>query len=116
MVRGIASVLVYVRDMEVSADFYQRLLGAAPVAHDPTTTQFEIGTLRLVLHRDKASSRAGVAGAMEFDIEVDDATAYREALAERGIAAPAPRRQPWGWTGFAVQDPDGNVVEAYQIS
>lgn len=115
MVRGIASVLVYVRDMEASIDFYTRLLGV-PVAHrDPTTAQFSAGTLRLILHRDKLPSRAGVRGAMEADLEVSDAAAFHAEIAARGIGADPPVRYPWGWTGFAVSDPDGNVVEVYEI-
>ena len=116
MVRGIASVLVYVRDMAASADFYGRLLGVPAEGGDATITQFSVGTLRLVLHRDRTTpARAGVAGAMEFDIEVGDIATFRSELAGRGIAAPEPRQQPWGWTGFSLHDPDGNVVEVYEI-
>ena len=115
MVRGLASVLVYVRDMEASVDFYARLLGVEVAHRDATTAQFAAGNLRLVLHRDKLPPRAGVRGAMEFDLEVEDAGAYREELARRGVPAPPPQRYPWGWTGFAVTDPDGNVVEVYEI-
>jgi catechol 2,3-dioxygenase-like lactoylglutathione lyase family enzyme len=115
MVRGVASVLVFVRDLESSADFYRRLLGVAPARTDGAVVEFEAGTLRLVLHRDRNPPRAGVRGAVEVDLEVADAAAFRDELGGRGIDAPAPRREPWGWTGFAVTDPDGNVIGCYEV-
>ncbi len=115
MLRGIASALIYVREMDRSVDFYSKLLGAAPVDRDPTTAMFEVAGLRLVLHRDKLPSRAGVRGAMEFDLEVSDAGACVRELAARGIAATEPRRMPWGWTLVTVADPDGNIIELYEV-
>jgi len=114
MVLGVASVLVYTGDVARAAEFYTRLLGVAG-RPEGSTTMFVAGSLRLVLHPDKSPARAGVRGAMEFDVEVADAAAFHAALRERGIAADPPRRFPWGWTGFPVTDPDGNTVEVYQI-
>lgn len=115
MIRGIASVLVYVGDIDKAADFYGRLLSTAPAHRDPTTVTFEMGQTRLILHRDKLPSRAGVRGAMEFNLEVDDARAFYETIRERGIEAAPPRRMPWGWVLLTVRDPAGNEIEVYEV-
>lgn len=115
MVRGVASVLIFVRDLAASTDFYRRLLGVPPVRASSAVAEFEAGSLRLVLHGDRQPSRAGVRGAVEVDLEVADAAACHAGLASRGIEAPTPSRRPWGWLCFPVTDPDGNVLEICEI-
>ncbi len=60
MMRGVASVLVYVSEMDRALVFYERLLDRAPSHRDPTTVTFALDGHRLILHRDKLPSRAGV--------------------------------------------------------
>lgn len=59
MVKGVASVLVYVSDVERALKFCETLLDKRPSHRDPTTATFVINGHRLVLRRDKLPSRAG---------------------------------------------------------
>lgn len=112
-VRQIAFVMYPVSDMARAVAFYEGVLGLVrdPEVSSDMWTEFDIaGTafaITTVLPSEPGSGHA-------LALEVDDLTAFRQALAERGVETPRDFESPGCWMA-PVHDPDGNSITLHQL-
>jgi catechol 2,3-dioxygenase-like lactoylglutathione lyase family enzyme len=123
-----AGAILAVADVERSVAFYRDRIGFEVEAlyDDPPYATLALAGARLSLAEQghPADDRPGVAMAAPADpsvanvvlvVEVDDARAEHERLAEAGVRFLAdPYDPPWGGCRFFCTDPDGYLVEIEQ--
>ena len=118
-VTGFAGVLVFTSAdrFDAMAHFYRDLL-ALPVRRDREHfVSFEWGDVRLtVTLHDGLAGRATDPLRTMFNLAVDDVHALHERLAAAGahVLRP-PEREEWGGIVCSLEDPDGNVVQLFQL-
>ena len=120
-VESLGYVILYVRDLNVSAAFYRDVVGLAFKLRDAEYAEFVTGETRFgLLERTRASDLinrelidGGPAGEVLFLVEDVDAEAERlRGLGVEFISGPVDR--PWGHRTLHLLDPDGFVVELAQ--
>ena len=120
-VESLGYVILYVRDLNVSAAFYRDVVGLAFKLRDAEYAEFVTGETRFgLLERTRSSDLinrelidGGPAGEVLFLVEDVDAEAERlRGLGVEFISGPVDR--PWGHRTLHLLDPDGFVVELAQ--
>jgi len=109
---------LFVTDLSVSADFYQRVLGFRLGESQPDGyTPMSRGDVRIALNRLSGlaadhpiqlakGERPG--RGVELVLEVDDITAKYQQVRVLGWPLSSQlQRRPWGATDFRIEDPDG---------
>lgn len=112
-VRHIAFVMYPVSDMARAVAFYEGKLGLTrdAEASGDRWTEFDIaGTAFAITTVPVGEPGSG----HSLALEVDDLTAFRQALAERGVETPQDFESPVCWMA-PVSDPDGNTVTLHQL-
>lgn len=115
------SLLLYVSDIERTAEFY-RLLGFRVKVLRPTFAEAWLGKFYLQFTtethgsefvKEKAAERKGMG--MYIYVRTDDVAGYHKALIEKGITpSSGPRDWSWGNREFALRDPDGYKLIFYE--
>ncbi len=111
-----------VDDLEASLAFYEKRLGFhrdfvyegfyASVSRDGARLH-----LKCAPKLDAERSHRRAMQHLDAYLEVDDAAAFRDELASRGIPFHAPlERRPWGAIDFQVMDPDGYLLCFSQLA
>ncbi len=115
--------ILYVRDQEVSAEFYRKVLASEPKLHVPGMTEFELeggGSLGLMPEAgikrllgealpDPASA-SGIPRA-ELYLVVADAEAHHKRALDGGARELSPlQARPWGDRASYLLDPDSHVI------
>lgn len=111
-VKGLAELVLEVRDLDRAEAFYRELLGL-PITHwDPRVAVIESDTFRLQLRLYGTPGHRG-AGPCHFAFHVDPEEIERIAayLDERGLLARGPVDFGKGGRAVFCFDPDGNEVE-----
>ena len=117
--------ILYVSDVAVSLDFYERALGQRRrfVHESGQYAERETGptALALAAHELAAANvpglyrperRAGAQPTFEVCFVTDDVQgAFDRAITEGAEAVTAPQTKPWGQDVAYIRDPDGNLVE-----
>lgn len=118
-------VMLYVKDIEKSVDFYQRILGfhfsgwrtetgstAASflAAGSPQYVELDADVATISLHRRDAQP---IGGGVIFHLRVSELETIVRHLQETHIEFHGPTRQPWGWTTITVMDPDHHEWTIY---
>jgi lactoylglutathione lyase len=120
-VESVGYVILYVRDLDVSAAFYRDVVGLAFKLRDAGYAEFVTGETRFgLLERTRASDLinrepidGGPAGEVLF--LVDDVDAEAERLRGLGVEfLSGPVDRPWGHRTLHLLDPDGFVIELAQ--
>jgi catechol 2,3-dioxygenase-like lactoylglutathione lyase family enzyme len=125
---GRAGAILAVADVDKAVAFYRDAIGFEVEAlyDDPPYATLTLAGMRLSLaeERHPAPDRPGVEMRVPSDpalanvvlvVEVDDARAEHERLAELGVRFLAePYEPPWGGCRFFCVDPDGYLVEVEQ--
>jgi uncharacterized protein len=122
MIRGVITIL-YVRDQQASAAFYEKVLGKGPDLNVPGMTEFSLshgctlglmpvkGIKRLLGAALPDPEKAGGVPRAELYLLVEDPHGlYSRALkaGARPLSPPEPR--DWGDVAGYVLDPDGHVL------
>ncbi|CAD6203110.1 unnamed protein product [Miscanthus lutarioriparius] len=122
----LAYIILYVRDVEKAASFYDAAFGYTVRRLDQSRkwAELESGATTIAftpLRQRETDARSGEVqlpnssaaerGSLEvcFDYEDVDA-AYRRAVENGAVAVSAPEDKPWGQKSGFVRDMDGNVV------
>jgi len=112
----IVYLIVYVNDLAVSRDFYERQLGLRILEQDDGSVKYDAGQVILCLNRARDYGITLAPGRHESaDIVflVDDIDGMRAALAGRGVVlSEAFRYDPGGICDF--YDPDGHWLTLYE--
>jgi catechol 2,3-dioxygenase-like lactoylglutathione lyase family enzyme len=110
---------LFVDDMDVSIDFYCRVLGFELMRHEEGYASIRSGSVTLGLGpiaklppeggyftRDTLSVHRGAG--VEIVLEVDDINAFQDQVIAAGYPIlEALQHRPWGLMDFRVADPDG---------
>jgi lactoylglutathione lyase len=118
---GISALTLFVEDLEVAKEFYDRAFGLPVYYQDDDSAVYNFGnTLINLLKIEEAPGLIGPAtvaskdaGArIQLTIEVDDVDATTTVLQSRGIELlNGPMDRPWGIRTASFQDPAGHIWE-----
>jgi catechol 2,3-dioxygenase-like lactoylglutathione lyase family enzyme len=117
----LAVVTLFVEDLDVAKEFYQRAFDLPVHYEDADSVVFSFGgTLINLLIADEALdliAPAAVAPSssgsrLQFTLSVDDVDTAAAELVERGVVLlNGPMDRPWGIRTVSFQDPDGHIWE-----
>ena len=110
--------ILFVRNVEASATFYQNMLGfdidflhGKPPFYGAVSRDAARVHLRFVHQPFFAREAAKEEGLILASIETSDVRGLFEEFKARGVDLPQTLvKHPWGGTDFHVRDPDGNVI------
>ena len=122
---GVLETVIYVHDLEATANFYERVLNLAVLSSSPRLVAFDAGNGSVLL-AFKAGSRIedivdqdGLVpghdgrGRLHFalSISASDLDGWRGRLIKEGVTIASDYRRARGPTSLYFHDPDGHVVE-----
>lgn len=115
------SPAVFVKDVSVSRDFYERIFGQKAVMNvgdDYTAFEggfalWDAGHAKGVIYGEGADEDSKFTpGGFEFYFESEELDDALDGLKKAGVEfIHELREHPWGQRGFRVYDPDGHIVE-----
>lgn len=110
----IATVMLGVRDLKTSLDFYYGKLGLSIKMQEPQIALLDAGPITLGLSPGHVRLAPQVNGATEVVFQVENVRAARQALMDRGIAFMNEPRQvtPTDWAAH-FRDPDGHLLSIF---
>jgi len=110
----IATVMLGVRDLKTSLDFYHGKLGLSIKMQEPQIALLDAGPITLGLSPGHVRLAPQVNGATEVVFQVENVRAARQALMDRGIAFMNEPRQvtPTEWAAH-FRDPDGHLLSIF---
>jgi catechol 2,3-dioxygenase-like lactoylglutathione lyase family enzyme len=118
---GIGAITLFVDDLELTKEFYQRVFGLPVMFEDGDSAVFKFGSTLVNLLKTAAAGEliepANVGGREDgarhvFTIEVDDVDAMCALLTARGVQLlNGPVDRPWGVRTASFRDPAGHIWE-----
>ncbi|HST76891.1 MAG TPA: VOC family protein [Verrucomicrobiae bacterium] len=110
----IGTIMLGVRDLKTSLDFYHGKLGLAIKMQEPQIALLDAGPITLGLSPGHLRLAPQVNGATEVVFQVDNVRSTRQALIDRGIAFMNEPRQvtPTDWAAH-FRDPDGHLLSIF---
>ncbi len=119
--RRVGYVILFVRDLASSIDFYRDVVGLEPRFREHGYAEFVTEGTKFALYERRrvlgliGREAAAREPAGEVVFEVPDADAEARRLGAAGVEiASGPVDRPWGHRTVHVVDPDGHVVEFAQ--
>lgn len=113
----IASIRVFVFDLEKARKFYEATLGLAGRSDGDDYSTFSLGDVRLIIEPvEPTSDYAPLVGRFTgFSFDVADVYKAYEELQGRGVVfLDPPELQPWGGLLAHFEDPDENILTIVQ--
>ena len=113
-------IVIYVSDMQRSTAFYRDTLGLPLKFATPGWTEFDLGSIKLALHRSNggampAQSGRPAASVAHLAFVVDNLQELYDDLQARGMHfSLAPEKQVTGNTLAVMHDPDGFGITLQQ--
>jgi lactoylglutathione lyase len=120
MVRGVGYVILYVRDLAASIEFYRDVIGLPFTFTEAGYAEFSMEGTKFALYEKRRADwlvgrETSPGPAAEVVFIVADVDAEAERLARAGaMILTGPTDRPWGHRTLHVADPDGFVVEFAQ--
>ena len=118
-VTALAGVLVWTSTARFAAmeRFYVDVLGLTPRTRRDGFVNFELGGQRVtVTIHDEVRGPAIDPLHVMVNLEVDDIAAAHARLLRAGVAfVRAPEQEPWGGWVATFADPDGNVLQLFEL-
>jgi catechol 2,3-dioxygenase-like lactoylglutathione lyase family enzyme len=110
----ITAVMLGVRDLAQSIEFYRDKLGLKVMMQEPSLALLDCGGTILGLSRGHVNLAPHVAGATEVVFAVEGVRGAHKYLAEKGIVFMSEPRQatPTDWVAH-FKDPDGHVLSVF---
>jgi len=109
-------IMVVVRDMERSVNYYRDVLGLKLLFKQSNWSQFDAGNILIGLHPEGDEVKVSPSTGMSFGIYVDDVTRATAEIKRRGgHIAIQPRNEPFGRWALA-QDPDGYNIQLIEMA
>lgn len=110
----ITSVMLGVRDLKASLEFYRDKLGLRVKMQEPQLGLLDAGPVTLGLSPGHVRIAPQVNGATEVVFHVENVRAARQALIDRGVAFMNEPRQvtPTEWAAH-FRDPDGHLLSIF---
>lgn len=120
LVEGIDHLVLTVRDLERSAEFYRRVLGMTVAQRRPGGLSLHFGRQKLNLHQHDAEihprAERPTPGAADFCLlaarPLEEVAAHLERQGVELVAGPVARQGACGpMSSVYFRDPDGNLIE-----
>ncbi len=110
----ISTVMLGVRDLKTSLDFYHGKLGLSVKMQEPQIALLDAGAIMLGLSPGHVQLAPQVNGATEVVFQVDNVRSTRQALMDRGVTFMDEPRQvtPTEWAAH-FRDPDGHLLSIF---
>lgn len=110
----ITTVMLGVRDLKTSLDFYHGKLGLSIKMQEPQIALLDAGPITLGLSPGHVRLAPQVNGATEVVFQVDSVRSTRQALMDRGVEFMNEPRQvtPTDWAAH-FRDPDGHLLSIF---
>ena len=119
--KGIATVTLFVEDLDAAKKFYRKVFGLPVAFEDDDSAVFKFSNMLVNLLKTSAAGElidpAPVAtreagSRFQFTIEVDDVDAMCAELTSRGVQLlNGPIDRPWGVRTASFRDPGGHIWE-----
>lgn len=110
----ITSIMLGVRDLNASLEFYRDKLGLRVKMQEPQLALLDAGPVTLGLSPGHVRLAPQVNGATEVVFHVENVRAARQALIDRGVSFMTEPRQvtPVDWAAH-FRDPDGHLLSIF---
>jgi catechol 2,3-dioxygenase-like lactoylglutathione lyase family enzyme len=109
----LAELAFFVDDVDAVADFWERLLGTAPVHRGEGIAVFLSGGAKVLIHAKGESAPGEPPNEDHVAFRVPDVDATSTDLTARGLeVAFPPRDYAWGRSAY-LRDPAGHLVELH---
>jgi catechol 2,3-dioxygenase-like lactoylglutathione lyase family enzyme len=110
----VTTVMLGVRDLKTSLDFYHGKLGLTIKMQEPQIALLDAGPVILGLSPGHVRLAPQVNGATEVVFQVDNVRSTRQTLIDRGVAFMNEPRQvnPTDWAAH-FRDPDGHLLSIF---
>lgn len=110
----IVSVMLGVRDLKTSLEFYRNKLGMKVKMEEPQLALLDAGPVTLGLSPGHVRLAPQVTGATEISFQVDNVRGVRQGLMDRGVTFMNEPRQvtPTDWAAH-FRDPDGHLLSIF---
>lgn len=120
-IKNIHSNLYFVKDMEVTEDFYKKLGFEAAISDGAVRINVNGFNLCFMdeskVHIDKEAGMNPKGLGVFTYVEVEDVDKHFELVKNNGVATSSePTTFPWGKREFAVKDPDGYKMVFYTMA
>ena len=119
MITGLAGVLIWTERerFDAMARFYRDRLGLTPRTSKPDFINFDWSGLRLsVSVHDRVSGASRDPFRIMVNLLVDDIHAAHARLQQAGVVfARPPEAEEWGGLVASFLDPDGNLLQLFQL-
>ncbi len=118
MITGIHSVIIWTEDVNRLLPFYRDVLGLKPEIEAEGFVIFEASTgaqLALGAHSD-VQGRSRDPYRVMVDLQVDDCQAEYERLSKEGVEFIREPSKEDGAIIATLRDPDGNLLQLFQMS
>jgi|SRR6185312_3146864 len=112
----IVSIMLGVRDLKASLEFYRDKLGLKVKLEEPQLALLDAGPVTLGLSPGHVRLAPQVNGATEISFQVENVRGVRQALIDRGVAFMNEPRQvtPTEWAAH-FRDPDGHLLSIFGL-
>ena len=112
--KQVVEIAMFTGDVDGMATFYERLLGAGPVARGQGMAIFDVGGVKLLIHETSAPAADGPPNEDHIAYGVPDVDAACRQLAEQGLAIEIGLRDYyWGRSAY-LRDPAGHLLELHE--
>lgn len=110
----IVSIMLGVRDLKASLEFYRDKLGMKVGLEEPQLALLDAGPVKLGLSPGHVRLAPQVNGATEISFQVENVRGVRQALIDRGVTFMNEPRQvtPTDWAAH-FRDPDGHLLSIF---
>ena len=122
---GVLEAVIYVSDLQATAEFYGRVLNLAVLSSSPRLVAFDAGRGSVLLAFKAGSRREDMVdedglvpghdgrGRLHFALSIarTDLEGWRNRLLAEGVAIASDYRRSRGPVSLYFRDPDGHVVE-----
>ena len=110
MIGKLGLIMLVVKDMERSTQFYRDVLGLEVVFQSPGWTHLDAGNIHVGLHPEGKAKSAPTMGCT-FGFYVADVRKTADELKAKGVPMILePKEEDFGWLAI-VADPDGYAVQ-----
>ena len=101
-------------DVDRMADFYSRMLHAAPVARSEGMAIFLVGVTKIFIHKRYLPAQGELPPENHIALQVEDIELTCRQIIETGIAIDIPPQDYyWGRSAY-LRDPEGRLIELIQ--
>jgi catechol 2,3-dioxygenase-like lactoylglutathione lyase family enzyme len=110
----LAEIAYFTDNVSSMAAFYERLLGASPVARSDDMAIFMLNGTKVFIHKTYTAGPNDLPPENHVALGVPDVDAACQALQAQGLAVElAPKDYYWGRSAY-LRDPDGHLIELNQ--